>query len=543
LQRATPSSRAVLSVTISLVGSVLVAAAFCWLFLLNVDIQLFFTQSDTLYLPALFSDLHRDLGSFQHWHFPAAPSFFPDMLIYGAADAAVSDFRSTLVLFAILQLLLLYLGSWLLMRELAPCRFTSFTLCFWSVLVGATLLSYVLGGPLAVRRFMYVMLPVHHFGAFLIGIYCLALVLAYLRAQRAWLLCLLTALTLATAASDLIFVIYFIAPMLGLLLILMAESARFRAALRLCVILAGAGLVGHLLRRCIPNVGDLDAYAAVVSRSPWVSLRGLVWLLMGENIGEVLFATAFVVVPWQQMAKRSLRPLTAWLRRRPTALSPAEMFVVYSVGAAAIIMVVVAYMGLLDTIRARTRYLMPVNFLPVLWLIFLLTPRLQACWERLPSARRVVCRAGATAAGLLAIGAGLIWGVPMSAASALQAPAAVQCFGRTEQAGFADYWMTKPLTMFSDRRLHVGQLRPDAKLLYWVNNDAWLDRSWAESPDGPRPSFIYMLGLDPQQIENQFGRPTRVVACDGSEIWYYDDAEQLIRRAPWQSPQTDFRAF
>ena len=69
------------------------------------------------------------------------------------------------------------------------------------------------------------------------------------------------------------------------------------------------GLVGHLLRRCIPNVGDLDAYAAVVSRSPWVSLRGLVWLLMGENIGEVLFATAFViVVPWQQMAKRSLRP-------------------------------------------------------------------------------------------------------------------------------------------------------------------------------------------------------------------------------------------
>jgi hypothetical protein len=82
-----PSSRAVLPVTISLAGSVLAAAAFWWLLLLNVDIRLFFTQSDTLFLPALFSDLHHDLGSFQHWHFPAAPSFFPDMLIYAAADA------------------------------------------------------------------------------------------------------------------------------------------------------------------------------------------------------------------------------------------------------------------------------------------------------------------------------------------------------------------------------------------------------------------------------------------------------------------------
>jgi len=131
----------------------------------------------------------------------------------------------------------------------------------------------------------------------------------------------------------------------------------------------------------------------------------------------------------------------------------------------------------------------------------------------------------------------------MSLAVVLPAPAAMQCFGQTEQAGFADYWMTKPLAMFSDRRLHVGQLRPDAKLLYWASSDAWLDRAAAEAPDRPRPSFIYMLGLDARRIEDQFGRPSRVVPCDGSEIWYYDDVEQLTRRAPWDSPQTNLRSF
>src|SRR5262249_44494136 len=203
VQRAMPSSRAVLLVALSLTASILAAAAFCWLFLLNVDIQFFFTQSDTLFLPALFSDLHQDLSSFQHWHFPAAPSYFPDLLIYAAADAVAADFRTALVLFGIFQLALLLFGSWLLMRELAPCRFPSFAVCFWAVFAGVTLLSYLLGGPFAVRRFMYVMLPVHHFGSFLIGIYGLTLVLAFLRRQQTWLLCLLAALTAATAVSDL----------------------------------------------------------------------------------------------------------------------------------------------------------------------------------------------------------------------------------------------------------------------------------------------------------------------------------------------------
>jgi len=538
-----PSSRALLLVAVSLAASILAAAAFCWLFLLNADIQLFFTQSDTLFLPALFSDLHRDLGSFQHWHFPAAPSYFPDLPIYAAADLVATDFRAALLLFGILQLLLLFVGSWLLMRELAPCRFPSFAVCFWAVFAGATLLSYVLGGPFAVRRFMYVMLPVHHFGAFLIGIYGLAVVLAYLRQQRAWLLCLLAALTAATALSDLIFILYFVAPTLGLLIILMTERPRRRAAFRLASVLTAAALVGHLAQKYLSNAGDLHAYAAVVGRSPWVSLRALVWLLMGENVGEVAFAAAFVILPWHRMVRRAVALVMAWLHRRPIALSPFEMFVLYAVGAAAIIMVAVVYMGLLDTIRSRTRYLMPVNFLPVLWVVFLLAPRLQGYWERLPSARQVVGVAAGAAATAAGVGSALIWSGPVSVAAVMRAPAAVQCFGHNAQAGFADYWMTKPLVMFSDRRLSVGQLRPDAKLLYWVSSDAWLDRAAAEAPDRPRPSFIYMLGLDARQIAHQFGRPSRVVPCDGSEIWYYDDAEQLARRAPWDSPQTDFRSF
>jgi hypothetical protein len=543
LQRATPSSRAVLLVALSLAGSILAATAFCWLFLHNVDIQLFFTQSDTLFLPALFSDLHRDLGSFQHWHFPAAPSYFPDLLIYAAADAVATDFRGGLFLFGMLQLLLLFFGSWQLTRELAPCRFPSFAVCFWAVFAGATLLSYLLGGPFAVRRFMYVMLPVHHFGAFLVGIYGLALVLAYLRRQRVWLLWLLAALTVATTLSDLIFVLYFVAPTLGLLIILLAEPPRLRAALRLFVVLAAAALVGHVAQKYLGNVGDLEAYAAVVGRSPWVSLRALVWLLMGENVGEVLFATAFLILPWHRMVRRAVVLVTSRLRRQPITLSPFEMFALYAVGAAAVIMAAVVYMGLLDTIRSRTRYLMPVNFLPVLWLVFLLTPRLQGYWGRVPSARRVVGIAGGAAVAAAGLVGAVIWGGPVSLAAVMPAPAAVQCFGYTQQAGFADYWMTKPLVMFSDHRLTVGQLRPDAKLLYWVSSDAWLDRAAAEAPDRPRPSFIYMLGLDARLIADQFGRPSRVVPCDGSEIWYYDDAEQLARRAPWDSPQTDFRSF
>ena len=86
-------------------------------------------------------------------------------------------------------------------------------------------------------------------------------------------------------------------------------------------------------------------------------------------------------------------------------------------------MVVVVYMGLLDTIRAPHAVPDAGQLLPVLWLIFLLTPRLQAYWERLPSARRVVCRAGATRC-VARYRCRVDMGAPMSAASALQAPAA-----------------------------------------------------------------------------------------------------------------------
>src|SRR5215813_447121 len=115
----------------------------------------------------------------------------------------------------------------------------------------------------------------------------------------------------------------------------------------------------------------------------------------------------------------------AWLRRRPTSLSPFEMFVLYAVGAAAVIMVAVVYMGLLDTLRSRTRYLMPVNFLPILWLVFLLAPWLQDYWGRLPSMRRIANAAGVAAATVFAVGGALAWGGPISLAKVLPAPAAV----------------------------------------------------------------------------------------------------------------------
>jgi hypothetical protein len=102
------------------------------------------------------------------------------------------------------------------------------------------------------------------------------------------------------------------------------------------------------------------------------------------------------------------------------------------------------------------------------------------------------------------------------------------------QAGLAEYWYARPIAAGSDWMLHVDQVTPDGRARYWGN-----DRYSFIDDDGHGPpvyNFIVMAGMDRPIVSDRYGPPARTIACNGADVWVYDDPskvrEALVRISP-----------
>jgi hypothetical protein len=68
--------------------------------------QIYFCNSDTMYLPSIYRDLVLENGDFHQWSFNASPNLYPDFLIFSGLMSVLNDTVTTIIFFGIFQYLL-----------------------------------------------------------------------------------------------------------------------------------------------------------------------------------------------------------------------------------------------------------------------------------------------------------------------------------------------------------------------------------------------------------------------------------------------------
>jgi hypothetical protein len=85
------------------------------------------------------------------------------------------------------------------------------------------------------------------------------------------------------------------------------------------------------------------------------------------------------------------------------------------------------------------------------------------------------------------------------------------------QYGYADYWNTKPIRIFSKNKLHAAQLSSDASDVHWISSDHWSTEVNSAVARGSK-FFVVTTRLDNAAIEKRFGSPQRQVTCSTEQV-------------------------
>jgi len=343
---------------------------------------------------------------------------------------------------------------------------------------------------------LYVALPVTHGGAFILSLFAARMALGRLegRPGRWWPL---LALCWAGAASDLLFVADFLAPLAIVCLLRLPPAARrdlpqLARALGLplaCALACALGWAVQLLlyRQPLPYLATAPLWwkalllAMDLAAAPWAVL--LFWLLgrMGRQALEALGGAP------GQSCLLAFGALAA-------ALSVPVLLLFY------------------NDHTYSYRYALPLLWWPLLPLLAD-GPRAGGRWQG-----RLGWAALALGVGLpLAVPLRLLaWRSPLEAClSALARPAGLT-------AGLASYWYLRPTAASADWALQIDQIDDTGARGLWGNDTA----AYGHDQNAPNhaPPYRFLIrepGLPAARMRTAFGPPQAIRPCPGADIWLY----------------------
>lgn len=210
-------------------------------------ISVFFTHpdviglnSDALYLPALYLDLFIRGYHFSSWHLTPAPYFFPDMLLFFSIQVLVHNVFYSLLTFAILQnIIILFLISkiaFLATKNRASVFLTH--IVFLLALISCDL-SHL-------EIYTYLMKSAFHVGTLINGLLLILLLLTYEKYSKNLILLMMFIIAGLGAASDAIFLIQIILPLIFSFLLCKMFSIKIGFLKSTFIFaLAGGGVLGY----------------------------------------------------------------------------------------------------------------------------------------------------------------------------------------------------------------------------------------------------------------------------------------------------------
>jgi hypothetical protein len=472
-----------------------------------LDLPGFFISSDTL-LPASFvwDALNHDYAwsGFQQ---ARVPSFFPDMLLYGAVQIGSGSWRLAMAVWVFVMVgWLLTLGGWIVARIARPASATA-PLCF-VLLSLAVLTGAMLGFPRFAAEadstgyffpYLFVLLLFTHGGPFLLALTAAAVASREAERSPGPRTLALAGLTWAAALSDMLCFVSLLVPLTAALLAswMVAATPR-RTVVRLLSAAWGAGALGWASAQWLnrqpvpfPRPSDLPSHVArFVADAP-------------NHPGMALAMLVLVLVLVADGWRRGWR---GWL---------GDFWPVFATTSA---LASLALTILLYEEIWSYRYAFPFLW----WTIFMAAALLARRLTR-PVLPRIAL--ACLAAALLFVFSTRGWHVPgvLTWKSAL-----ANCLHQQGlRAGLAEYWSARSTSAASDWQLQVDQVTRDGRAFYWGNDRYWFIHDVHDTSALPPYRFIVMHGLDEPVIKQRYGAPDRIVDCGGTAVWVYDDPARV----------------
>jgi hypothetical protein len=471
-------------------------------------------NSDSL-LPAQFIwDVMHHVHAWAGFQLPRVPSLFPDLLVEGAVQFITGSWRIGYLSYAVFLLALLAAAAGLVIDAVLRCGAMAGSLIFLCVAI--PVLAIELTTPALFILHINTFSLATHGGQLSLSILLLYLLWRHCNSPSLAHRLLVFGIGTAAVLSDrLSFVTYVVPAIAGI---------------------AYANWRGMLSRR-----GAAWALVAVVASA----VAG--WMLLAAFHTQP--APAIEPRPWRHLVT-FLAELRLLLAKEPLAwlvavvpllsLVVAKPGIRLRAGGAAGFCWVVAVTATVASIGATA---LLYNDMPsyryagaALWWPVIMTSLALA---RLLGRR--IDQAGTAAIGalVLALGIASAWTGSMPPRLMYWRNVLTECLMQARstaglQSGLAEYWFARPIAAGSDWTLHVDQVTPDGRARYWGN-----DRFSFIDDDGHGPpvyNFIVMAGMDRRIVSDRYGPPARTIACNGADVWVYDDPskvrETLVRNSP-----------
>ncbi len=500
---------------------------------------IFLANGDSLTLPLVLQSLHR--GEPFHWVFSSQTFFFPDFPLYAICAALTGSTQGALVLNAVVNVLLLYVGIRVVVRA-CDRRSRTHRLAVSAAAIGLFLVAVLtetdvkvvgVGTVEPARIATEFLMTTYYSGTLLVALGMLALAFwashrldgSPLSTRRVVVAGSVAAVVGSAAMfSNPLYLLWFVAP-LGLASLILLVCRRISLRVLLVVItpqvLALGG--GTLARAIYPQfiAADYAHYLATYGAAESAAMLGGVVAEWASSPWGVIRGVV-VLAPLVFVAIRLGRGLAARRRGGRWGLETRELFLALFIVISATSLIV----GVIVTGQSVTRYLVPLFVFPPLGLL-LLRPRPRPSREVGESpATTVDRRRGRLAAlALLAVASLVAIGLSSSSVAALASPRApvdAACLdgwlghqsGGSQLNGAGDFWSVRALTVYG---AHSGALvQMDAPTLV----HAWMNNLWLYE----HRTFSYVVAddvLGGETITAALGQPADVVTCTGYAIYDY----------------------
>ena len=538
-----------------------------------------YAGSDTLAALLAARDFFAQDNSYTGWSLSVATFIFPDYLIFWLGY--LIDAGTFTYWFYMISIVVVATVGWILLADKIFNRaITARVFTLLAVALHCLVMAYDGDGALRVALFS----PFHHNGAWAIFPYLLRLFVDISESPKPdWRLALFAILLGLMLFSDMVIIVWFVAPTAAILLFaFFVAPARFRCWKHLLAALFVAYIIRHLFIAVWPTAFSPNT-ERFTSFNPEVSLTTASQLL--STLGDFALLYPFLFVCWLAFFVLSgvvlvpeIRALLAsggrkakkkHNRRDMDNATVIAMFFVLSAlaaPAAAIATGTNAFVG--GDIAGRVRYLHPTMYLPLFFgwvclssLLFRRFPVLQLAKQR------TVMKATAMSVLLVGFGA-LPKMIDLAKESRLGIfdPPFFTCLQETTQrrklrAGVASFIFDSPVATASidkglgiERMARIGNLRrlglgergslyvsQDTTNRYYAQGDfdfavvnahqgsvylsPWPKKD-SSCVDAGRLSCIepaaYGFIIDGQAVEDEFGKPSEIVDCGRAALYIYD---------------------
>lgn len=490
-------------------------------FMILHDLRLYM-NADYCYAPALLQDLLYMGGRLRDWDVPPAPYFFPDVFVYAAWYAL---FRNPCIALAVAgaSFLTLFVGGWFLVARrlargtsvatIAPCLIlvAGATLCSFNCFLDVTVSTLLITG---------------HFGVTAMAPFVVLMTLSILapppgQAPAKWLFFLLPVLLSLLVFSDMLAVVQVILPVAAASAAVALKPAPVRGRSVLLIAALGAGvLLGSVLLARIDRTASVAylqfGFSAACAKA--AAELGMEW------IGQCVRERPLQVLPIGAAACLLLARAALWFRDAIRGRSPPAGSVVVPVFAVASVISTAA--GVLFAGRWMEGYMSPLT----VGLVFAAISTLSLIEFRGTSAQRVLLVLTAALGITVAINCAALLRIgEIRRYSDGRAPwvrrLETQLSRLGLRCGVTDYWLARPVTLFSSEGVVMLPSTPHLMPRDWISNRTWFDRY--------TPQFAYcaIRGDVPDRIPEQevlarFGPPeSRHVLGDMSVLVYRDAIE------------------